>query len=162
MWALERWWVTERRVRGIATAGTKGMRGFLRHLGGSPWRRRKAEWRSRAAGPPTHHRKRKCCQRGQSEAECSLGCESCFWVSMMSARNYMRRPSCQETHLCKANPHHTHVSPLEAFKMSGYQLYLRQLFLCSNIYQWSNQICQDKDRVVARLIHVLISPRNTS
>lgn len=120
MWALERWWVTEKWVKGKVIAGT---RGILPCLGGSPWSRKRAEWRSQAV-PLTHHQKKKYCRRGQIEAECSLVYESCSWVSMMTARSWRRRPSCQETRLCKANPRHTHVSLLvEAFKPSGYQLY---------------------------------------
>lgn len=131
MWVQERWWVTERRVRGKVTAGTKGTRGFLPRLGGSSWSRRKEEWRSQAAGPPARHRKRKCCRIGQSEAESSFGHKSCLWVSTTSARSCGRHPSCQETRLCKANPRHTHVSRLVGgFKISGYQLYPWLLILC--------------------------------
>lgn len=107
-WALEKWQVTERKEKGKKTAGTKGTRGVLPRLGGSPWSRRKAGWRRQDAGPQDHHHKGK---GHQSLAQSSLGFGRCFWGSMRSARSCRRCPSCQETHLCKANPHHTHVSP---------------------------------------------------
>lgn len=129
--------MTEKNARGKATAWTKGTRGFLPRLGGIPWSRRKAEWKkNRDAEASTRHRKRKCSQRGQSEAGCSFERESCFWASMTSARS-CRSPGCRGTRLCKANPRHTHVSWLvEAFNSSyteGNCFYVSQTDTCVSL-----------------------------